>query len=71
MTVSRVSGPLDRLDAVWWLIPKSATRTLLVYRLDLDAGIMIPKFLLAAPLRRDVLNALTTVRERAQEPRSQ
>lgn len=66
ITVSRVSGPFERLDAVWWLIPQTATRTLVVYRLDLDAGPLIPKFLLAAPLRRDVLNALTAVRERAE-----
>lgn len=66
ITVSRVSGPFERLDAVWWLIPETPTRTLVVYRLDLEAGPLIPKFLLAAPLRRDVLNALTTVRERAE-----
>jgi ribosome-associated toxin RatA of RatAB toxin-antitoxin module len=66
ITVSRVSGPLDRLDAVWWLIPATPTRTLVVYRLDLEAGLLVPKFLLAAPLRRDVLNALRSVRERAE-----
>jgi ribosome-associated toxin RatA of RatAB toxin-antitoxin module len=69
ITVSRVSGPLERLDAVWWLIPETATRTRIVYRLDLEGGPLVPNFLLAAPLRRDILNALRTVRERAENLR--
>jgi len=70
ITVSRVSGPLKRLDALWWLIPETSTRTRVVYRLDLDAGILVPNFLLAAPLRRDVINALRSVRERAERARA-
>lgn len=66
MVVSRVSGPLRRLDAVWWLMPVTATRTRVLYRLDLEPGPLIPNFLLTAPLRRDVRNALRAVRARAE-----
>jgi ribosome-associated toxin RatA of RatAB toxin-antitoxin module len=66
ITVSRVSGPLDRLDAVWWLEPHPPDHTLLVYRLNLDAGPLLPNFLLGRPLQRDVRNALTAVRDRAE-----
>jgi ribosome-associated toxin RatA of RatAB toxin-antitoxin module len=66
ITVSRVSGPLERLDAVWWLVPESPNRTVVVYKLDLEAGPLIPNFVLAGPLRRDVLNAMVTVRQRAE-----
>jgi len=67
ITVSRVSGPFDRLDAVWWLIRESDTRTRIIYRLDLDPGVLIPNFLLTKPLRRDIVTALRAVRERATE----
>lgn len=68
IVVSRVSGPLDRLDAVWCLIPEDQNRTRVVYRLDLEPGPLIPNFLLTSPLRRDIRNALAAVRERAEAP---
>jgi len=71
ITISRVSGPLKRLDAVWWLIPEPDGRTRLIYRLDLDAGRAVPRFLLKAPLRRDIVNALTMVRQRSERPSSE
>jgi ribosome-associated toxin RatA of RatAB toxin-antitoxin module len=70
ITVARVSGPFDRLDAVWHLIAETPTRTRVVYELDLEPGPLIPKFLLSGPLKRDILNALRAVRDRAEAPAS-
>lgn len=68
ITVSRISGPFERLDAVWRLIPETQTRTRLVYELDLEPGPLIPNFLLSGPLKRDILNAMRAVRDRAEAP---
>lgn len=61
--VTGVSGPFERLDGIWWLVPDSPSRTRLVYRLDIEPGPLIPNFMLSGPLRRDVLNAMRAVRE--------
>lgn len=63
MRVTRVSGPFDRLDGIWWLVPESPGRTRVVYRLDIEPGPLIPTFMLSQPLRRDVFNAMHAVRE--------
>ena len=64
--VTRGSGPLERLDGVWWLVPESPERTRVIYRLDIEPGPLIPNFMLSRPLRRDVLNAMRAVRERSE-----
>ncbi|NIW24086.1 MAG: hypothetical protein GWN29_05655 [Gammaproteobacteria bacterium] len=64
--VTRVSGPFEILDGVWWLVPESPGRTRVVYRLDIEPGPLIPRFMLSRPLRRDVLNAMRAVRERSE-----
>ncbi len=64
--ITRVSGPFEQLDGIWWLVPDAPERTRLVYRLDVEPGPLIPKFVLSGPLRRDVLNAVRAVRERAE-----
>lgn len=61
--VTRVSGPFERLDGVWWLVPESPGRTRVVYQLDIESGPLIPNFMLSGPLRRDILNAMRAVRE--------
>ena len=64
--VTRVSGPFERLDGVWCLVPESPERTRVIYRLDIEPGPLIPNFMLSRPLRRDVLNAMRAVRERSE-----
>ena len=66
MRVTRVSGPFEQLDGVWWLVPDTAGRTRVIYRLDIEPGPLIPRFLLSRPLRRDILNAMRAVRERSE-----
>ena len=67
ITVSRVEGPLERLEAAWTLESITPTRTRVVYVLDIEPGPLIPNFLLSGPLQRDVLNAMRAVRDRAEE----
>lgn len=64
--VTRVSGPIERLDGVWWLIPEDHEHTLLVYEQALDPGMPVPRFMVRATLRRDLPRVLEAVRERAQ-----
>jgi len=66
MRVTRVSGPFEQLDGVWWLVPEASGQTRVVYRLDIEPGPLIPRFLLSRPLRHDILNAMRAVRERAE-----
>lgn len=70
ITVSRVSGPFERLDAVWQLQPIGPARTRVIYELDVEPSRLIPTFLLSGPLRRDVLNAMRAVRDRAESQKS-
>ena len=65
--VTRVSGPFDRLDGVWWLVPEPSGSTRLIYVLDIETGPLIPDFMLSRPLRSDVLNAMRAVRERSEK----
>jgi ribosome-associated toxin RatA of RatAB toxin-antitoxin module len=66
MTVSRVEGPIERLDATWMLEAVAPARTRVTYVLDIEPGPLIPNFLLSGPLQRDVLNAMRAIRERAE-----
>jgi ribosome-associated toxin RatA of RatAB toxin-antitoxin module len=66
--VSKVSGPLDRLDGTWWLTAETGTRTRVVYVLDFDPGLPLPRFLVGATLKQDVVSVLRAVRERAEHP---
>lgn len=64
--VTRVSGPIERLDGIWWLVPADHEHTLLVYEQALDPGMPVPRFMVRATLRRDLPRVLEAVRERAQ-----
>ena len=64
--VHRVSGPIERMDGSWWLLPQDNGRLLLVYELALDPGLPIPRFLVRATLKRDLPKIMRAVRERAE-----
>jgi ribosome-associated toxin RatA of RatAB toxin-antitoxin module len=66
MTVSRVEGPIERLDATWTLEAVAQARTRVTYVLDIEPGPLLPNFLLSGPIQRDVLNAMRAIRERAE-----
>jgi hypothetical protein len=64
--VSRVSGPIAHMQGTWWLLPQDSGRILLVYELELDPGMPIPRFMVRATLKRDLPKVLAAVRERAE-----
>lgn len=67
--VHRVSGPIAHMDGTWWLLPQPDGKTLLVYRLELDPGMPVPRFLVRATLKRDLPRVLAAVRQRAEAAR--
>jgi ribosome-associated toxin RatA of RatAB toxin-antitoxin module len=64
--VRRVSGPVEHMQGSWWLLEEDAERVLLVYELELDPGMPVPRFIVRATLRRDLPRIVTAVRERAE-----
>lgn len=64
--VSRVSGPIAHMRGTWWLLPQASGRTLLVYELELDPGMPVPRFMVRATLKRDLPKVMTAVRDRAE-----
>ncbi len=67
--VHRVSGPIERMDGSWWLLPQPAGDILLVYELQLDPGIPVPRFFVRATMKRDLPRVVQAVRERAEAQR--
>jgi ribosome-associated toxin RatA of RatAB toxin-antitoxin module len=66
MQVHRVSGPLERLDGSWWLVPRDSEHTLLLYSLDFEPGLPVPRFVVAATLKHDLPRTLNAIRARAE-----
>jgi hypothetical protein len=64
--VSRVSGPIAHMQGTWWLLPQENGRILLVYELELDPGMPIPRFMVRATLKRDLPKVVAAVRDRAE-----
>jgi ribosome-associated toxin RatA of RatAB toxin-antitoxin module len=64
--VSRVSGPIAHMQGTWWLLPQDNGRILLVYELELDPGMPIPRFMVRATLKRDLPKVVAAVRARAE-----
>jgi hypothetical protein len=64
--VSRVSGIIETMQGSWWLIPQPNRSTLLVYHLELDPGVPVPRFFVRAALKRDLPRVVRALRERAE-----
>jgi len=64
--VHRVSGPIAHLEGSWWLLPQPNGHIWLVYELELDPGLPVPRFFVRATLKRDLPKVLQAVRERAE-----
>jgi hypothetical protein len=67
--VHRVSGPLERMDGNWWLLPQADGTILVLYELAVDPGIPVPRFFVRATMKRDIPKILTAVRDRAEARR--
>ncbi len=64
--VTRVSGPIDRMDGSWWLMPQPEGPVLVVQGMDVDPGFPIPRFLLRATLRKELTTIMEAVRDVAE-----
>jgi hypothetical protein len=64
--VHRVSGPIERMDGDWWLLPQPNGAILVVYELAVDPGLPMPRFFVRSTMRRDVPKILTAVRDLAE-----
>lgn len=64
--VSRVSGPIAHMQGTWWLLPQDNGRVLVVYDLELDPGMPIPRFMVRGTLKRDLPKIMAAVRDRAE-----
>jgi hypothetical protein len=67
--VNRVSGPIEQMDATWWLLPQSGGWVLAVYSLKVNPGLPVPRFFVRATLKRDLPKVLGAIRERAEAAR--
>jgi Polyketide cyclase / dehydrase and lipid transport len=66
MEVHRVSGPIEEMDGMWWLLDREDGSVLVVHSLVLRPGIAVPRFFVRATLRRDLPAIMHAVRDRAQ-----
>ena len=64
--VARVSGPIERMDGSWWLLPQPEGPVLLVNGMHVDPGFPIPRFLLRATIRKELVTIMEAVREVAE-----
>ena len=64
--VNRVSGPMKILDGTWRLVPTAGSSIILIYDLNFDPGMPIPRFVVGRTLRRDLPVILAAVRDRAE-----
>lgn len=63
--ISRVSGPIRRLESTWELVPRADRSVLLTYSLAVDPGIPIPRWFVRQTLKRDLPKVLEAVRQRS------
>ena len=61
--VRRVSGPIAYMEGTWELLPQPDGKTLLLYDLEVDPGMPVPRFWLRATMRRDIPRIVEAVRD--------
>ncbi|HEX6999726.1 MAG TPA: SRPBCC family protein [Gammaproteobacteria bacterium] len=64
--VHRVSGPIAYLEGMWRLLPEPSGKTLVVYDLEVDPGMPVPRFWVRATMKRDLPRIVEAVRVRAE-----
>jgi hypothetical protein len=64
--VRDVSGPIEHMEGSWWFLPEPAGRILLIHSLEVDPGFPVPRFMLRATMRRDLVKIMEAVRARAE-----
>ena len=64
--VNRVSGPLGKLEGTWRLLPRAGGGLVLVYSLDFEPGLPVPRLIVGRILGHDLPVILAAVRDRAE-----
>ena len=64
--VNRVSGPLGKLEGTWRLLPRTGGGIILVYSLDFEPGLPVPRLIVGRILGHDLPVTLAAVRDRAE-----
>ena len=64
--VQEVSGPIDRMRGSWWFLPEPEGRVLLMHTLEVHPGFPVPRFVLRATMRRDLVAIMEAVRDLAE-----
>jgi hypothetical protein len=64
--VSHVSGPIDRMEGSWRLIPEPDAAVLLLHRMTVKPSFPVPRMFVRNTLERDLPPVLTEIRQRAE-----
>jgi hypothetical protein len=64
--VRDVSGPIEHMEGSWWFLPEPTGRVLLIHSLEVNPGFPVPRFILRATMRRDLVRIMEAVRDRAE-----
>lgn len=64
--VNRVSGPLGKLEGTWRLLPRARGGLILIYSLDFEPGLPVPRLIVGRILGHDLPVILAAVRDRAE-----
>ena len=64
--VNRVSGPLGKLEGTWRLLPSDGGGIILIYSLNFEPGLPVPRFIVGRILGHDFPVILAAVRDRAE-----
>jgi hypothetical protein len=63
---SEIEGPLEHMEGRWWFLPRPGGKGILVmHTLEVDPGLPVPRFLLRATMRRDLVKILEAIRDRS------
>lgn len=64
--VSHISGPIDRLEGLWQLIPRADGGVVLLHRMTVNPAFPVPRFFVRNTLERDLPGVLLEIRRRAE-----
>lgn len=67
INVTRVSGPIERMDGSWWIVPQPEGPVLLLHSMEVDPGFPIPRFMLRAAMRKELTTIMEAVRHVAEQ----
>lgn len=64
--MQEISGPFDRMRGNWWFLPEPEGRVMLLHSMEVDPDFPVPRFVLRATMRRDLVRIMEAVRDLAE-----